>query len=76
MNRQVSRAHAGTLAEWGDLYERDGAEGSTEVAFLLRRAARLLGKMGDFDTGLPPEPPTPEPPQDEPALDHQSDNSD
>jgi hypothetical protein len=55
MNKEIAKAHAATLGEWADNYDRDGGEGATEVSFLLRRAARMIGKTSGFDTGLPVE---------------------
>lgn len=51
MQPEAARSQVNTLLEWADLWERDdrGAEGNVEVAFLLRRAAKLASSI----TGLP-----------------------
>lgn len=54
MTTEVAKAHADTLVEWAQQYERDGAEGSSEIAFLLRRAATMIGKGAGFRIDLPP----------------------
>lgn len=66
MQKEVARAHASTLAEWADGYDRSGGEGASEVSFLLRRAARMIGKVAGFDTGLPAEKPPSDAPVEQP----------
>lgn len=52
MQAEVLKAQADTLNEWAGAIERSPAapEGSTEVAFLLRRASRLMRSIA---TGTP-----------------------
>lgn len=40
--REVQRAHVECLIQWAQGYDNDTAEGSKEVAMLMRRAAKLL----------------------------------
>lgn len=42
MNKEVAKAQASSVETWADQWSRDQSEGSTEVAFLLRRAAKLM----------------------------------
>lgn len=50
MNKDVAKAQAETAEGWADQWSRDQSEGSSEVAFLLRRAAKLM--RGDTDTEI------------------------
>lgn len=54
MPPEVARAQIDTLLEWANGHERDGIEGSSEVAFLLRRAATMIGKIAGVPVTLPP----------------------
>lgn len=64
MNREVAKAQAETLLDWAMQWSRTAkpGDGSAEVAFLLRRTARLMGKaVGiemtiDIDPGSDPAP--------------------
>jgi len=60
MNKGIARAQASTLMTWADQWGRDDAEGSSEVAFLLARAARMMNGTEDASavsvTGLPAAP--------------------
>lgn len=60
----VLHAQAQTLAEWADEHERSGIEGSTETAFLFRRAARMCARMAE---GKSPES-EPDRPRTEPDI--------
>lgn len=62
MTPEVRLAHALTLREWAEQYERHGLSGDAEIAFLLRRAARLLHDDGS----AMPEARVEEPPLSEP----------
>lgn len=46
MNKELAEAQVATLAEWADLWQRDGmmsaAEGARDVSFFLRRAAKQI----------------------------------
>lgn len=44
MNSNVIKAHANSLTLWATTWERDGGDGTTEIAFLMRRTARLMLK--------------------------------
>jgi len=60
MNKDLGRAHISTLSDWALTYERDGTSGTGEVAFLLRRAARQIGRVVGIDESqLPSEPVSP-----------------
>lgn len=62
VSKEVARAHIETLVEWASLYEQSGMEGSAEVGFLMKRAARQIAKVHDLKVpNLPAEPRVPEP---------------
>lgn len=42
VNKSVIEAQAGTLSEWAEQWSRDTAAGTSEIAFLLKRAARVM----------------------------------
>lgn len=61
VNKEVARAHIDTLAEWATLHEQGGLEGSAEIGFLMKRAARQIAKVYDLKVpNLPAEPRAPE----------------
>jgi len=51
MEVYVARAQAGTLREWAEVYEREAraGDGRGEVAFLMRRAARMIESIAAGD---------------------------
>lgn len=54
MNKAVAKAQADSLDTWADQWSRDQAEGSSEAAFLMRRAARMMrGEVVPFIEPLP-----------------------
>lgn len=62
MRREIAQAQASTLAEWSDIWQRDGCEGSKELSFLLGRASRLaVGIATDTPVELEPVPVVEEP---------------
>lgn len=58
MQKDVAQAHATTMRDLAGIWERDGVDGGTEVAFLLRRAAAKADKTAGIhcddpvDSGL------------------------
>ena len=55
MRQEIAKAQALTLAEWSDLWQRDGCPGARELSFLLGRASRLAVAIAT-DTPIEPEP--------------------
>lgn len=53
VNKDIATTQAETLRTWAEQWSRDGTSGSDEVAFLLSRVARLMGK-GAIEEPLPP----------------------
>lgn len=52
MNREVAQSQHDTLIEWARQYDAEGVgEGSSEVAFLLKRAARQIAIQIGADPG-------------------------
>lgn len=49
MNTEVARSQAQALEDWARMWSGDGAEGASEVAFLMQRAARMINRA----MGLP-----------------------
>ncbi len=45
MRNEIAKAHADTLTEWAESWKTSGVEGAGEIAFLMGRAARLLGMI-------------------------------
>lgn len=65
MNGEVLKAKALTLSGWAEEFRNDSRSGSTEVAFLLSRAARAMVAIADGEP-VPDEPvPVKDPPMDE-----------
>ncbi len=52
MGPEIRRAHAETLREWSDQYDRAMMEGDSEIVFLMRRTARALLKEPEPAHGL------------------------
>lgn len=59
MHLQLVKAQIETLREWALDWEREGTPGTTEVGFLLRRAATQAEKAIGIDT-VPDVEPAPE----------------
>ena len=55
MLREVAKAHVDTLLEWADQYDRhEVGDGAAEIAFLMRRTARLIAAQAGLSTAAPP----------------------
>lgn len=53
MQQDVAHAHATTMRDLAGIWERDGVEGGSEVAFLLRRAAQKADKTANIECDEP-----------------------
>lgn len=64
MQPAIMKSHREALENWAREYEGSEQEGANEVAFLMQRASRQIGRvMGD--TAVAPEPRLPDPPVDD-----------
>jgi hypothetical protein len=62
VHHAILHAQAQTLTEWADAHEHSGIPGSSETAFLFRRAARMCARMADGKAPeSEPDLPVPEP---------------
>ena len=52
MNREVLLARAETLGQWSDEMAHEGEAGASEVAFLFRRAIKLMTAIANGEAAV------------------------